>query len=119
MAFSNDVDHAWVELKKKIKDSFGKLSETDIESLKGNIDNLSAKLQKTYGYAKEEADKKLTEFTKSAKSYIDKVGKQASKTIDQAAKTIDKKLEDVTDKVQKTKKDVKDAQKYSKENVHR
>jgi uncharacterized protein YjbJ (UPF0337 family) len=111
MAFSSNVDHAWEDLKKKIKNSFGRLSETDIESLKGNINQLSGKLQKTYGYAKEEADKKFTEFAKSAQSYIDKVGRQAAKTVDQASKTFDKQLDGVSKSVETVKKNLKESQK--------
>lgn len=52
----------WTILKGKIKTRFGKLSEDSIESMKGNLDLLSDKLQSTYGYAKDQADKEFSSF---------------------------------------------------------
>lgn len=52
----------WTEFNSKIKARFGKLTDESIESLKGNVDLLSAKLQSVYGYAKEQADKECAGF---------------------------------------------------------
>lgn len=52
----------WTEMKSKIKTRWGKFTDESLESLKGNMDQLSGKLQQLYGYAKEQADREYTEF---------------------------------------------------------
>ncbi len=52
-------------MKSKIKARFGKLSDESIESLKGNLEPLSSKLQSAYGYAREQADKESAGFKTS------------------------------------------------------
>ncbi len=52
----------WTEIKGKIKAKFEKLSDETIDSMKGNLDLLSAKLQSAYGYAREQADKEFQTF---------------------------------------------------------
>jgi uncharacterized protein YjbJ (UPF0337 family) len=68
MAIETPKDN-WIEIKGRIRDRFGKLTEESVESLKGNLDLLAIKLQTTYGYAKEQANKELAVF----KLYLDKV----------------------------------------------
>lgn len=55
----------WTETKAKIKARWGKFTDDGIESLKGNMEQLSGQLQKLYGYAKEQADREYTEFKAS------------------------------------------------------
>jgi uncharacterized protein YjbJ (UPF0337 family) len=52
----------WAELKGKLKARFSRLSNENLESLKDNLDKLSEKLQATYGYAKDQADKEYRSF---------------------------------------------------------
>ena len=52
----------WTKVKGKIKSRFSKLSDETVDSLKGNLDNLSSKLQSAYGYAKEQADREFQSF---------------------------------------------------------
>ncbi len=58
----------WTDMKSKIKARFGKLTDETIESLKGNLEPLSGKLQSAYGYAKEQADKEIVGFKSSLSS---------------------------------------------------
>ncbi len=60
----------WNEIKGKIKAKWGKLTDDDVETVKGNLDQLTGKLQKTYGYAKEKADSEYKEFSKSIASKL-------------------------------------------------
>ena len=55
----------WTELKGKIKSKWAKLTDGDIDELKGDMEQLSGKLQKTYGYAKDKAEKEFKEFKSS------------------------------------------------------
>lgn len=57
----------WKETKSKIKAKFNKLSDSDIDSLNGHMDQLPSKLEKTYQYDKEKAEKEGKSFTESLK----------------------------------------------------
>jgi len=56
----------WSNVKQKIKAKFGKFSDTEIEGLKGHMDQLTSKVQKMYGYDKEKAEKECKEFVKAS-----------------------------------------------------
>ncbi len=56
---------SWTETKGKIKAKWAKLTENEIEELKGNLENLVGKVQKTYGYAKEKAEQEFKDFKAS------------------------------------------------------
>lgn len=69
MALNKDtVSGDWKILKGKIKTAWGKLSDSDIDSLAGDLTQLEGKIQKKYGLTKEEAAKKFNEFKKSLSS---------------------------------------------------
>lgn len=57
----------WNELKGKVKETFGKLTDDDLTQIKGKREQFLGALQKRYGYAKDEADKRLKEFEKKHK----------------------------------------------------
>ncbi len=48
-----------------VKARFSELPDETIDSLRGNLDRLSAKLQSTYGYEKERADRELADVKAS------------------------------------------------------
>jgi uncharacterized protein YjbJ (UPF0337 family) len=52
----------WKELKGKIKQQWGKLTDDDLTVLEGSADELSGKIQKRYGIAKEEAENQIKTF---------------------------------------------------------
>jgi uncharacterized protein YjbJ (UPF0337 family) len=52
----------WKELKGKIKQQWGKLTDDDLTVLEGSADELSGRIQKRYGIAKEEAEKQIETF---------------------------------------------------------
>jgi uncharacterized protein YjbJ (UPF0337 family) len=57
----------WQTLKGRIKSKFGKLSNSDIEGLHGNMDQLQSKVQKAYSYTKEKAEQECKSFTETVK----------------------------------------------------
>jgi uncharacterized protein YjbJ (UPF0337 family) len=57
----------WNEFKGKVKEQWGKLTDNDITEIDGKRDQLLGKLQKTYGYATDKAEKELSTFEKSVK----------------------------------------------------
>lgn len=66
---SNEKAHQmdWTEMKGKIKQKWNKFVDVDVDGFKGNLNLISEKLQKTYGYTKDKADQEYSEFKKSLK----------------------------------------------------
>jgi uncharacterized protein YjbJ (UPF0337 family) len=52
----------WTNLKGKLKEQWGKLTDDDLKVIEGKRDQIAGKLQERYGYAKEEAEKELKDF---------------------------------------------------------
>lgn len=46
----------WLQLKGKIKEKWGKLSDDEITQINGKFDQFIGKLQRAYGYSKEKAE---------------------------------------------------------------
>jgi uncharacterized protein YjbJ (UPF0337 family) len=57
----------WKQLSGKVKEKWGKLTDNDLTTIAGKRDQLAGILQQKYGYAKEQAEKELDEFTKGLK----------------------------------------------------
>ena len=52
----------WNEVKGKIKQQWGKLTDNDVTQMKGSYEELSGVLQKHYGYQKDQAKKEIDRF---------------------------------------------------------
>jgi uncharacterized protein YjbJ (UPF0337 family) len=52
----------WKQVKGKIKEQWGKLTDDEIDQLEGKSDQLAGKLQERYGIAQDEAEKQAKEF---------------------------------------------------------
>ncbi len=50
------------QLKGKIKQQWGKLTDDEIDQLEGHTEILAGKLQERYGLAREEAERQVKEF---------------------------------------------------------
>ena len=55
----------WKQLTGKVKQKWGKLTDDDLTAIGGKRDELVGRLQKHYGYAKDEAERELDDFTRS------------------------------------------------------
>lgn len=58
----------WAQLKGKIKEAYGKLTDDDIALYNGKSDQFYGRIQEKYGIAKEEAEKRVREFERSCQS---------------------------------------------------
>ena len=56
------IEGNWKEVKGKLKQQFGKLTDDDIATMRGTYDELEGVLQKKYGYTKDQADKAIDQF---------------------------------------------------------
>ena len=62
----NRVEGNWKQLKGKIREQWGKLTNDDLDVIAGNREKLSGRLQETYGIAQDEAEKQIKLFEKEA-----------------------------------------------------
>ncbi len=54
----------WTQLKGKVREKWGKLTNDDIDVIEGKRTELSGRLQERYGYAKDEAEKNIDTWLK-------------------------------------------------------
>ena len=67
----NTVEGSLLEMKGKIRQMWGKLTDDDVAETKGNWELLAGKLQRTYGYTKEQAALEVEKFrTESYKNSL-------------------------------------------------
>jgi uncharacterized protein YjbJ (UPF0337 family) len=57
----------WAEVKGKLRQQWGKLTDDEIEKMKGSQEELAGKLQKAYGYEKDKAHEEINTFIKKNK----------------------------------------------------
>lgn len=58
----DQVEGKWKDMKGRFRSQWGKLSDDDIESAKGDRQRLEGKLQERYGVRKEEAKRWVDDF---------------------------------------------------------
>jgi uncharacterized protein YjbJ (UPF0337 family) len=56
----------WKQVKGKVKEQWGTLSDDDIDVVNGRREQLAGKIQERYGVAKEEAERQVATFEKHA-----------------------------------------------------
>jgi uncharacterized protein YjbJ (UPF0337 family) len=61
---SDRVAGAWHQIKGRVKEQWGKLTEDDLKQLEGHVERLAGKLQERYGLALEEAERQVKDFRK-------------------------------------------------------
>lgn len=54
----------WSQMKGKIKQQWGKLTDDDITRVEGNADELYGIMQEKYGYDKDRVEKEFDDFVK-------------------------------------------------------
>ena len=65
----------WKQLKGKVKEQWGKLTDDDLTRLEGDQEQLAGRIQERYGVAKEEAERQVREFrSKNVDYYKASVG---------------------------------------------
>jgi len=55
----------WQQLKGKVREKWGALTDDELDQIGGQKDQLIGKLQERYGYAKARAEKEADEFVRS------------------------------------------------------
>jgi uncharacterized protein YjbJ (UPF0337 family) len=62
MMNTDTLKGSWTELKGKIKQRWGKITDDDLALIEGKMDELGGIVQKRYGIAKDDARKQADEF---------------------------------------------------------
>lgn len=94
----------WTDLKGKVKETFGKLTDDDLLQMQGSTDRIVGVLQERYGYSKLQAQQEWDKFVNrhsktledSSASVIDTAKATAAGVADSAARMVEK----VADKVE-------------------
>jgi len=55
----------WKQFKGKVKETWGKLTDDDLDVIGGKRDQLLGVIQKQYGIARDEAERQVTHFERS------------------------------------------------------
>jgi uncharacterized protein YjbJ (UPF0337 family) len=61
----DQVEGKWKQYSGKVKEKWGKLTDDDLEVVRGRRDQLIGKIQERYGIVRQEAEKQVDEFARS------------------------------------------------------
>ena len=64
MMNKDEVGGNWKQVKGKVKEQWGKLTDDDMTVIEGKRDQLVGKVQERYGYAKDQAEKEVSDWEK-------------------------------------------------------
>lgn len=56
------IEGNWKQIKGKVKEQWGKLTDDDLTVIEGNQDQLAGRIQERYGIARDEAEKQVKNF---------------------------------------------------------
>ena len=59
------IEGNWKQFSGKVKQQWGKLTDDDLQIIRGKRDQLVGKIQERYGMAKDEAERQVDEFSRT------------------------------------------------------
>jgi uncharacterized protein YjbJ (UPF0337 family) len=65
----DEIERSWHELRGEVKQQWSKLTDEDVELIKGKYAELLGLLQARYGHAKEQAEQEINDWAKRLKVY--------------------------------------------------
>ncbi len=65
------LEGKWKQIKGRVREHWGKLTEDEIDEIDGKEENLRGKLQEKYGLASDEAKKQVREFLDKVQKKLD------------------------------------------------
>lgn len=63
------AEGGWKQLKGKVKEKWGNLTDDDLMAIEGSRDQLAGRIQQRYGIAQEEAEKQVREFRQQYRDF--------------------------------------------------
>ncbi len=61
----DQVEGKWKQASGRVKEKWGKLTDDDLQVIRGKRDQLVGKIQERYGIAKEDAERQVEQFTRT------------------------------------------------------
>jgi uncharacterized protein YjbJ (UPF0337 family) len=62
------IEGNWKQLKGKVVEQWGKLTDDDLDRIAGKREQLAGRLQQNYGIAKDEAERQIDDFVSKAET---------------------------------------------------
>ena len=62
----------WNQMKGKVKEQWGKLTDDELDQIEGRRDQLIGKVQKAYGVTEEEAERQVDQFMTTNREYLNR-----------------------------------------------
>ena len=62
----DQIEGKWRQLKGSAKERWGKMTDDDFDQIEGKRDRFLGKLQERYGYSREQAERELEDWIRSA-----------------------------------------------------
>jgi uncharacterized protein YjbJ (UPF0337 family) len=69
---SDVLEGMWKQVRGKVRETWGDLTDDELEEIAGKRDKLSGKLQERYGYSRMEAEAEIDRFLKETESNLKK-----------------------------------------------
>lgn len=63
----DQIEGNWKQLKRSVKEKWGKLTDDQLDVIAGKRDQLAGKIQETYGASKDDVEKQISEWEKLVK----------------------------------------------------
>ncbi len=61
---SDRIEGNWKQLKGKVKEQWGKLTDDELDVIEGRREQLAGRIQERYGLAREEAERQVRDWEK-------------------------------------------------------
>ncbi len=61
----NQIEGNWMQIKGKVKEQWGKLTDDDLDRIDGRRDQLVGRLQESYGIAQDEAERRVSDWERT------------------------------------------------------
>ncbi|HEX5611985.1 MAG TPA: CsbD family protein [Burkholderiales bacterium] len=74
------IEGNWKQFKGKVKAKWGKLTDDQLDVIAGNRDQLVGRVQESYGIAKDEAERQVSDWERTAGDEIGAEPRTAKKT---------------------------------------
>ena len=63
------IEGNWMQLKGKVREKWGKLTDDDVDVIAGKRDQLVGKIKEKYGKTLDEADREVSDFERNVKAH--------------------------------------------------
>jgi uncharacterized protein YjbJ (UPF0337 family) len=60
----DQIEGSWKELKGKVRQKWGKLTDDEVDQISGKREELVGRLQKKYGYARDAAEREVDDWSR-------------------------------------------------------